>query len=164
MVVTAASYPETSCCDRVRVTQVSSAPNGVCGDIVGWSGGIVRGIMDVVLLACSDLMTTSRLAGDGLELRRCGGLDAVVRGLAEHPAAAVVIDLQSYPDLPRELHELSTADPSISPRGVVAFAPHVRAELLEAARPWSDVVVSRGAVIKRLAALVDRARARADAR
>jgi hypothetical protein len=111
--------------------------------------------VNLVLLACKDLMTASRLeAAEGVEVRRIGTEERLLEALAEAPEAVVVVDLTAFPGLPERL---AAAD---SPQcaGVVAFAPHVHEELLEQARAWADVVAPRGSVVKALEARVQAAR------
>jgi hypothetical protein len=109
--------------------------------------------MTVVLLACSDLMTASRIElAEGVDVARFNDATRLRERLSEVPDAAVVVDLDSFPELPRELR-VAGFDGTI-----VAFAPHVRTELLDAARSDCDLVAPRGAVVKDLARQVERAR------
>lgn len=112
-----------------------------------------------VVLACTDLMTSSRLelaAGLAVKLARTEG--AVRTALAERPDATLVVDLAAFPDLVERL----AADAELPAGGCVAFAPHVHEDLLEAARAHAQVVAPRGATMRALADQVARARSRMD--
>jgi hypothetical protein len=119
----------------------------------------------IVVLACRELMVASRLElAAGVEVRRAGDDAAVRERLAQaleeagpqDDGVAVVVDLVGFPELPRTIrswHDLGGAGAV----PVVAFAPHVREDLLDAAREHADVVAARGAVVKDLARQVGRA-------
>lgn len=110
--------------------------------------------MTLALLACRDLMTASRLElAEGVEVRSMGSEERLLELLEQHPNAFVVIDLTAFSDLPERLAR--SGAPACA--GVVAFGPHVQEELLEAARPHADVVAARGAVVRNLAAQLQRA-------
>lgn len=118
--------------------------------------------MQDVLLICRDLMTASRLElADGVRVTRAPTGDRALELAAADGARYVaVVDLATTADLS------IMPDLAISP-GIVAtlaFAPHVRTDLLTAARPNADRVVARGAVMQDLRGQVERAvRARRDA-
>ena len=117
--------------------------------------------MYVILLACRDLMVASRLELQAdVEVRRIGDPESLFAALNERPHSVVVVDLMAFPSLPAEL--ASEHAPSCA--AVIAFAPHVHVDLLEEARPFADLVVPRGAVVKSLTSQVDRALERRAAR
>lgn len=121
-----------------------------------------RRAVTIVVLACRDLMTASRLEGsDGLDVRRASSADRAIELALDAAAgpgtATVVVDLTAFPELPERLHGVEFA---VRP-AIVAFAPHVQEHLLDEAREHADVVVPRGAVVKSLATHVRRARDRA---
>jgi hypothetical protein len=98
------------------------------------------------ILACSDLMTSSRIElQSGVPLRRIARRDAVVEALREAPAVAVVVDLTAFPDLPADLRNRGHEG------AIIGFAPHVRTDLIEAAAPHCNQVLPRGAVARKLA-------------
>jgi hypothetical protein len=113
------------------------------------------------LLACRDLMTSSRLElSEGLDVRRVTTRERLVEELAQAPDAVVVVDLTAFADLPEWLAGVDAPQCG----GVVAFAPHVRVDLMDAARPYADLVAPRGATVRSLAEQVRRARERRAAR
>jgi len=104
--------------------------------------------MTDVVLACSDLMTTSRFAAVGVRVRRCSTAERVALAIAEAPDAMVLVDLTAFAELMPRLR----AD--FGARGrIVAFAPHVQVDLLDGARPWADEVLPRGSAMKRFSRL-----------
>lgn len=105
--------------------------------------------MNPVVLACSDLMTASRFGDPRVELISCRNAQSAHAAVAAHAGALVLVDLQSMPDLAQELRDAGHAGT------IVGFAPHVQVELLEAAEPWCDQTLPRGAAIKRFERLVD---------
>jgi AmiR/NasT family two-component response regulator len=100
--------------------------------------------MSNVLILCRDLFFSSQLQGAA---QRAGGQPRlalsqtqVLSILNEGPADAVIVDLET-PNL--DLPALRAALPS--PGRLLAFGPHVRAELLEsAAQAGCDAVLTRG--------------------
>lgn len=113
-----------------------------------------------VVLACNDLMTSSRLELiEGLRVRVARNEAAVRAGLAELPDATLVVDLPAFPEL---LATLSAED-ALPTRGSVAFGPHIHEDLLAAAREFAQVVAPRGATVRALREQVQRARSRAEA-
>jgi hypothetical protein len=110
-----------------------------------------------VLLACRDLMTASRLELlEGVDVRRFSTVERLEDALRDDPSAFVVIDLPAYPDLPQRL----AGEGALPTAGVIAFAPHVHEELMDAARPYVDLVAPRGATVRSLAAQLERVAAR----
>jgi hypothetical protein len=97
-------------------------------------------------------MTASRLEGaDGLEVVRCSSVERLEEAFSANPGAVLVVDLTAVPELPE-----AYAQDDFLTGAIIAFAPHVREDLLDAARPHSDLVVPRGAVVKRLDTVVRR--------
>lgn len=109
----------------------------------------------LVVLACADLMTASRLdAVPGLDVRTARTATRALELVAAAGGDAVlVVDLATV----GELGELLGGDDAPEVAGIVAFAPHVQVERLEAARAWADVVAPRGATVRALADQVARA-------
>ena len=113
--------------------------------------------MHRVLLACRDLMTSSRLElAEGVDVTTFGSADRLLEALADAPDAVVVVDLTGFADLPPRLRAADAPQHA----GIVAFAPHIHEDVLDAARRDADLVAPRGAVANGLRALVERARAR----
>ena len=128
-----------------------------------------------VIVACADLMTTSRFETSGAEVdlqcvrTAAAALTAIGVAMAESAAVAVatvtagaesggvehhvvvVVDLVTCGDLPQLARERFGAE-----LVVVGFAPHVRVDLLEAARATCTRVLPRGSVVKRFADVVAR--------
>ncbi len=108
--------------------------------------------MTTVLLACRDLMTSSRLElAAGVDVVRAGSEDRLDEELQSHPDAVVVVDLTAFADVPGRIR---ASEPD---RVIVAFAPHVHEDLLDAAREHADLVVPRGSVMQGLDRQVRRA-------
>lgn len=97
-----------------------------------------------VILICADLMTSSRI-----ELQRADGI-RTMRSIETALAAAgadtvLLLDLNGFPDGAEQIRSTHGF------RGtLIAFAPHVRVDLIEQARPYCTKVVARGAVMQRL--------------
>lgn len=103
-----------------------------------------------VVVACGDLMVSSRLDAPGLDVRRCRTEAAVTAARGEDPDAVWVIDLETFGGLPAALH----GDTAFTGR-IVAFAPHVRTDLIDAARETCDAVFPRGAVVRGFGSVVE---------
>lgn len=113
--------------------------------------------MKRVLLACPDLMTSSRLELlEGVEVRRFSDEARLIAALEADPEAFVVIDLPAFPDLAERLAAVDA--PTCA--GVLGFAPHIHEELLEHNRQFADLVSPRGAVVRSLVAQLERVRER----
>jgi hypothetical protein len=101
-------------------------------------------------------MTASRLEGtEGLDVRRISSearLFDQFESIESSESVVVVIDLTAFPNVPERLLEEDFRE-----HAIIAFAPHVQEELLEAARPSVDLALPRGAVVKRLRTQVERA-------
>lgn len=111
-----------------------------------------------VVLACRDLMTSSRLElVEGLDVVVVGTDAAIDDALVARPDATLVVDLPAFPDLLARLAAAGT----LPTGGSIAFAPHVHEDLLDTARPFAQLVAPRGATMRALRDQVDRVRVRA---
>ena len=106
-----------------------------------------------LLLLTSDLMVASKVAAAGLRVSReidtALSVEALLEKAAASPPAGVLLDL-SFPglDLPPLIAQLRGGP---QPPTIIAFAPHVHATLLEAARDARcDQVLTRGDFHRRL--------------
>ncbi|MCW2955153.1 MAG: hypothetical protein JWO69_22 [Thermoleophilia bacterium] len=128
---------------------------------VTWSSSTAGGTvlrMLRVLLACRDLMTSSRLELlEGVDVRRFSSEERLMEALRADPEAFVVVDLPAFPELPAQLAQGDDAPPAA---GVLAFAPHIHEELMDSARPYADLVAPRGATVRSLVAQLERIRER----
>lgn len=102
-----------------------------------------------VVVACPDLMTASRFSAENVDVT-VGRTDAQALEHVERGATTCLVDLAAFPDLPRQLRELHGGTVRI-----VGFAPHVQMDVLEAGKEFCDLVVPRGAAVKRFAALAE---------
>ncbi|MCB0878398.1 MAG: hypothetical protein KDC46_05390 [Thermoleophilia bacterium] len=101
--------------------------------------------MTLVLLACKDLMTVSRLElAGGVDVRRFSDDDQLLAAIADAPDAVIVVDLTAAPHLPAKVRSSDLG----TDVAMLAFAPHVQEELMDAAREFADLVVPRGSVMK----------------
>lgn len=91
-------------------------------------------------------MTASRLQLEAGDLRRCSTAERALDALRAAPGAVLVVDLTAFPDLASRVREEFPGAGRI-----VGFAPHVRTDLLDAARQWCDDVVPRGSMVKHFA-------------
>jgi hypothetical protein len=99
----------------------------------------------VAIVASSDLMTGSRFVAEGVVCLVRRSADAAMAAAGEHPDAAVFVDLTAFPELPAQIAHREGP--------VHGFAPHVREDLLDAARDACASVLPRGAAIKRFGVL-----------
>ena len=106
-----------------------------------------------ILLLTSDLMVSSKVAAAGLrasrEIDTAMSVDALLERAVAKPPTAVILDL-SVPglDLPPLVAQLRSGP---QPPTIIAFAPHVHATLLDAAREAGcDQVLTRGDFHRRL--------------
>jgi hypothetical protein len=95
-----------------------------------------------VLVACPDLMTSSRFSGEGIDVVVAGRIEKVWATF-EQGVDVVLIDLPSFPELAEQMRgRVGAEGPAI-----LGFAPHVHEGLLEAAKAWCDRVYPRGAIV-----------------
>ncbi|MEM1329062.1 MAG: hypothetical protein AAGG07_00730 [Planctomycetota bacterium] len=102
----------------------------------------------MILYKAADLIWATRIKETadalGLPCRPARNPDMLDARLAEGPVAAFLLDLHADDALDLLMH-LRAADASPKPR-VLAFGPHVRKELLQAARDGgADEVMTNGA-------------------
>jgi CheY-like chemotaxis protein len=105
----------------------------------------------MILFICADLLWATRIKSTaesvGVSARPVRSLEMLESRLADSPARALVVDLETESlglELIRRLRgpEASESDRSI---GVLAFGPHVMTELLAEARDaGADRVMARG--------------------
>lgn len=112
-----------------------------------------------VIVVCADIMTASNIAASSalepVVVRSAEAAVGVITGLGDD--VVVLIDLQEFVDLARDLRD----DHNFA-GVIIGFAPHVRTDLLDAARPFVTSLKSRGAVVQRLDDVVRSAIARRD--
>lgn len=104
--------------------------------------------MEMILVACADLMTASRFSANSYAVMVCRSEARLLENLGgteDSTIAYVLVDLAGFADLPRKIRDFAGEN---APR-IVGFAPHVREDLLGAGREVCDEVVVRGAAVKR---------------
>lgn len=111
--------------------------------------------MSEAIVVCRDLMTASRLTAEGVVVTRCSSADAALSAArTAEPGTPVFVDVTAFATVPGLLR----AGDGLPSLHVIAFAPHVQEELLQQAREHADLVLPRGAVVKRFAALASKRR------
>ena len=106
-----------------------------------------------ILLLTSDLMVSSKVAAAGLRVSRkvdtALSVEALLEKAAANPPTAVILDLSvaglALPTLVTQLRGVP------QPPTIIAFAPHVHAAVLDAARDAGcDQVLTRGDFHRRM--------------
>ncbi len=111
-----------------------------------------------VVIACADIMTGSNISASSQIEHVVARSESAVLGMLDRSSKfqVVVVDLQGFPELPKTLR---------SEHGfvgiIIGFAPHVRTDLLDGARPFVTSLKSRGAIIQRFDEIVSGAMERA---
>ena len=111
-----------------------------------------------VVIACADIMTGSNMSASSQIEHVVARSESAVLGMLDRSSKfqVVVVDLQGFPELPKTLR---------SEHGfvgiIIGFAPHVRTDLLDGARPFVTSLKSRGAIIQRFDEIVSGAMERA---
>ncbi|MCH8044352.1 MAG: hypothetical protein IID44_11600 [Planctomycetes bacterium] len=106
-----------------------------------------------ILLLTSDLMVSSKVAAAGLRVSReidtALSVELLLERAAANPPAGVILDLGVADlDLPTLVAQLRGGP---QPPTIIAFAPHVHAALLDAAREAGcDQVLTRGDFHRRM--------------
>lgn len=109
--------------------------------------------MGTIIVACSDLMTGSRFSAENHDVVTCRSVEKTLEAVSQCPSddlEYLLVDLTGFAELPGKIRESS----DFIDLKIVAFAPHVREDLLDAARELCDVVLPRGAAVKRFPNLI----------